>query len=301
MLARPVVAGRTYLLSRRVTQRTFLLRPEAAIIAIYQYLLALAAYRYGIVIHGWITMSNHHHVVFTDVEGNFPEFLTYLHAFMAKCVNRLRGRRENLWATEQPNVVWLVDPEDRFRKLVYLLANPVADGLVDRISDWPGASSLGASLHGTVLRMRRPRGFFRKEGKLPEYIELKAEPLPGYEHLSPKEWTTKLGDTLREVEDSARAARLAAKRRVLGRAAVLEMDPFGSPSTPEARGGLRPFIACANRERRKIELDALDAFHAAYVIAREAWRKRVAGTLFPFATYKMLRLGASAHAAPASV
>lgn len=298
MLARPVVAGRTYLLSRRVTQRTFLLRPEAAIIAIYQFILALAADRYGIVLHGWITMSNHHHVVFTDVQGNFPEFLAYLHALIAKCVNRLRGRRENMWATEQPNVVWLVEADDRFRKLVYLLANPVADRLVDRISDWPGASSLGASLHGTVLRMRRPRGFFRKAGKLPEYIELKAEPLPGYEHLSRTEWTTKLGAALREAEDSARAARLAAKRGVLGRAAVLAMDPFACASTPEPAGGLRPFIACGNRELRELKLRALEEFRAAYLIAREAWRKHVAGTLFPFGTYKMLRLGAYGHTVP---
>ena len=49
----------------------------------------------------------------------------------------------HFWATEQPNAVYLVEPADRFAKLVYLLANPFADHLVDRISDWPGACSLG--------------------------------------------------------------------------------------------------------------------------------------------------------------
>jgi hypothetical protein len=56
---------------------------------------------------------------------------------VAKSINALRGRWENFWATEQPNAVYLVGAEDRFDKLVYLLANPVADHLVERVSDWP--------------------------------------------------------------------------------------------------------------------------------------------------------------------
>ena len=51
--------------------------------------------------------------------------------------------RKNFRATEQPNAVYSVEPADRFAKPIYLLAPPVADHLVDRSSDWPGASSLG--------------------------------------------------------------------------------------------------------------------------------------------------------------
>ena len=142
-LARQVVAGRTYLISRRCTQRQFLLRPDPMTEQIYLYCLGEAAQRYEITLHGFIAMSNHQHLLVRDNHANFPAFLAHLHKMLSKAMNALRRRWENFWATEQPNAVYLVEPADRFAKLVYLLANPFADHLVDRISDWPGACSLG--------------------------------------------------------------------------------------------------------------------------------------------------------------
>src|SRR4051794_23348569 len=78
-LARQVVAGRTYLISRRCTQRQFLLRPEGMVEQIYLYCLGEAAQRYGITVHGFIAMSNHQHLLVRDNQANFPEFLAHLH------------------------------------------------------------------------------------------------------------------------------------------------------------------------------------------------------------------------------
>ena len=102
-VARQVVVGRTYLISRRCTQRQLLLRPDTTVEQIYLYCLGEAVQRYGITLHGFIAMSNHQHLVVRDNRPNFPEFLARLHKMIAKAMNALRGRWENFWATEQPS------------------------------------------------------------------------------------------------------------------------------------------------------------------------------------------------------
>src|SRR5262245_22444980 len=111
-LARQVISGRTYLISRRCTQRQFLLRPEPIVEQIYLYCLGEAAQRFDITLHGFIAMSNHQHLVIRDNRANFPDFLAHLHKMISKAMNALRGRWENFWATEQPNAVYLVESED---------------------------------------------------------------------------------------------------------------------------------------------------------------------------------------------
>jgi len=46
-LPRPVIAGETILITRRCTQRQFLLRPSSAVNGLIGYCLAVAAERYG--------------------------------------------------------------------------------------------------------------------------------------------------------------------------------------------------------------------------------------------------------------
>ena len=68
-IARQVLAVRTYLLTRRCTQRQLLLRPEGVVEQIFLYCLGEAVARYGITLHGFIAMSNHEHLIVRDNEG----------------------------------------------------------------------------------------------------------------------------------------------------------------------------------------------------------------------------------------
>lgn len=286
-VARQVVAGRTYLMTRRCTQRQLLLRPDACVKQIYLYCLGEAAQRYDITLHGFNALSNHQHLVVRDNRGNFPEFLAHFDKMIAKAMNARLGRWENFWATEQANAVYLVESADRFAKLVYLLANPVADHLVDRISDWPGACSHGLSLSGRTLTVQRPRGFFRPNGKMPDEVTLRIERPDGFEDLSDAEWITKLQDALRVEEDRAREERRIAGRGVLGRKAVLRAEPTDRPRTVEPRRGLRPHVACLDESRRVLELTALVAFR---IMRRAAVDRTLAGerdVVFPFGTYRV--------------
>jgi putative transposase len=87
---------------------------------------------------------------------------------------------------------------------VYLLANPVAADLVDRVAEWPGACSFGMQLSGRTKTVQRPRGFFRTNGAMPETVTLRIERPEGFESLSDEEWAGKLEEAIRGEEERAR-------------------------------------------------------------------------------------------------
>lgn len=245
-------------------------------------------------------MSNHQHLLVRDNNGNLPAFLAHLHKMQAKALNAKWGRWENLWATEQPNAVYLVEAADRLDKLVYLLVNPVAADLVEHVVDWPGACALGEILSGRERIVRRPRGYFREDGPMPDVVTLRAERPQGFEHLTDAEWADSVLAAVRAAESSARAARLAAKRGVLGRKRVLRGEHTEKPRSRARRRQLRPHLACKDPGRRAKELESLCAFRCAYAAALREWLDGELTTVFPPGTYRMVLLGAKGDALSAA-
>ena len=295
---RPIAPGRTYLVSRRCTRREYLLRPDPRTEQIYLYCVGEAAARYGVTLHGWIALSNHHHLVVRDNHGNLPEFLAHLHKLLAKAMNAYRGRWENLFAAEQCSVVYLVEDGDRFDKLVYLLCNAVSDHLVERVAEWPGACSLAQHLSGLPKTVQRPTGYFRKDGPMPEHVTLRAERLDGFEHLSDEAWCAKIRDAVREEEQRARAERAKRGMHVLGAKRIRRASITDRPSTLERRRVLRPCVACRNKDVRVAELVALKTFRAEHRAARLRLAAGERDVVFPFGTYRFARMGVRCAAAP---
>jgi putative transposase len=91
-LPRRVLPNRTYLITRRCSERRFFLRPDPQITWIFEYLLAVACERHGVELHGFVCMSNHYHLVVTDHNARLPEFQQYLNSLLARAVNCARGR-----------------------------------------------------------------------------------------------------------------------------------------------------------------------------------------------------------------
>jgi REP element-mobilizing transposase RayT len=145
------------MLTRRTSQRQFLLRPDDEVNEAFLYILADAVRRYGIGLLGTCVESNHHHTVFHDPLGKAVEFYEHLHKLVAKSVNALRGRWEHFWSADPPSLVALVDARDVLDKLVYCLTNPVKDFLVERVHHWPGVNTLARLLAGKPLVCPRPR------------------------------------------------------------------------------------------------------------------------------------------------
>jgi putative transposase len=287
---RPIFPDQTYFVSRRCTQRQFLLRPTDETQKIYEYCLAEAAARFDVGVIAWLAMSNHHHLVVHDRRGNLPAFLAHLHKMLAKVLNQHWGRWENLFAAEPPCITRCVDIGDAIDKVVYLLANPVVDHLVDRCLAWPGASSF-PFLDGRTKVIPRPLEFFRQNGVMPELVTLRSETPPGWGGSS-DQWAETVRERVAAAETAARDERRVTGRTIMGRAAVKRISAFDSPDTKPPRRNLRPCIACKNTERRVDALVALKRFREAY---RRAWEAFVAGareTVFPAGTYFMRLLGA---------
>ena len=172
MQPRQVLPNQFYMITRRCTQRQFLLRPDAATNNGFTYYMIEAAQRCAVDVVLPCALSNHYHAVIFDRSGRYPEFIEHFHKMFARSQNALRGRWENLWSSEQASVVRLVGREDVMNKLVYTAANPVQDHLVDRVHHWPGVHGLGALLAGRPLRAMRPLHFFRPDGPMPETVEM---------------------------------------------------------------------------------------------------------------------------------
>ncbi|HSD85891.1 MAG TPA: hypothetical protein VLB44_00195, partial [Kofleriaceae bacterium] len=148
------------------------MRPDPETNNAFTYLLAEAAKRFDIQIILPAMISNHHHSALHDPHGREVGFREHFHKMMAKSQNALRGRWENMWATEEPSVVEVTTVEDLLEKLVYIATNPVKDGLVDKVHHWPGPNFVQALISGKPMKATRPKHFFREDGTMPEEIEL---------------------------------------------------------------------------------------------------------------------------------
>ena len=290
---RQILPGQFYLVTRRCTQRQFLLRPDETTTQIFLFTLGEAAARFGVELIAWHASSNHYHAVLYDPDGKLPLFLERFHKLCARALNARWKRWENFWAAEATCAVRLIEDADVLDKVTYALANPVADHLVDRVFDWPGANSLRytAAVPRTVT-VARPKIFFREAGPLPQSVTLVVDAPPA--HRSDRgAWAERVDAAIRDKEHAAREARLATGARVAGRRRILAASAFDKPTTHEPRGNLRPHIACLNRERRIRELMALRRFRAAHAEARRWFADGQRDVLFPAGTFQMrVRFGA---------
>jgi REP element-mobilizing transposase RayT len=276
-LPREVIPGRFYMITRRCTQRQFLLHPDAETNNAFLYCLAEAAQRCNITVLLTCAMSNHHHTVIFDRDGTVPAFTEHFHKLLAKCQNAWRGRWENLWASEQACVVHLVDPADVMRKLVYVATNPVKDRLVEKVHHWPGVNGLAALLGGHILHATRPRHFFRPNGPMPAAVTLTFALPPEFGDPAP------LLDALRAqvaaTEAAVAAERMRTGARVLGRRTILRQSWRSCPASQEPRRNLRPRIAARSQWARIEAIHRNREFLAAYRDARARW---LGGAVVPF-------------------
>jgi len=281
---RQVLPGATYLVTRRCTQRQFLLRPSRTTNEILLYCLARAAALYGIELHAYCFLSNHYHLVLTDPRAQLPEFMRYLNEHTARALNASYGRWEALWASGTYSAVRLVDLDDVIEKVAYTLANPVAAGLVERGERWPGLWSHPRDIGGPAMEAPRPvGGFFRPNGPTPERSELRVIPPPALEDEAG--YRAAVVAALRRHEEAAVGAIHGRGERFLGRRGVLNQSPTATPATLEKRHGLNPRIAAQDRWKRMEALVRLREFIADYRAALESFCAGLPSVVFPVGTY----------------
>jgi putative transposase len=243
---RCVLPGVTTMITRRCSERRFFLLPEPKVTQIFEYLLGMLAKKYGIAIHAYVAMSNHYHLVVTDIEGRLPDFQRDLNSMLARALNCHWGRWEAFWDRDSYSGVELLEDQDVISKMAYTLANPVKARLVGRVGDWEGATSAKMGF-GQRRWIRRPEKFFSEA--MPEEVELVLTRPAGFEGM---------GDA--EVLELVRAdvARREAAHRKAGNVArmwrVLKQKWWECPKSFDPRRQLRPTVAGKNKWAR---IDAL--------------------------------------------
>ena len=282
---RQIIPGQYYMLTRRCTQRQFLLRPDATTSNIFTYCLAVAAQRYEIDVLLAVAESNHHHTVIFDRHGRCPRFIEHFHKLFARCQNARFGRWENLWSSDEPSVTRLLSRDTVIAKLVYAASNPVKDLLVERATQWPGVNSYRELLSGKPMHAHRPRHFFRPDGAMPKAVTLRLA-IPA-DLGTPAEVRAEVRAGVAAVEHERRAHRAATGARIVGRRQLQKESWRRSPSSREPRRGLRPRFAGPAAERIAALVDYRH-FLAAYRVARTEW---LGGNrpAFPAGTYWLAR------------
>jgi REP element-mobilizing transposase RayT len=282
---RCVVPGTTYLVSRRCTQREFLLKPSALTNLIFKFVLAVVAARYGVLIHAVCVMSNHFHLVLTDPRANLPDFSRLLDGVVAKALNALYGRWENFWAPFSYSAVALVSPEDIIEKVAYTLANPVTAGLVEHGREWPGVWSDPRSLGQPGELVERPGHYFAKDGSMPERAELVFSAPPGFK--SADAFRAQLIGRVNELEQQAAAERKTNGVEALGARRVLKQRHTDRPARGEPRRVLNPRVAARDKWKRIETLGRLVGFLDSHREALLRFWRGERNVVFPRGTYLM--------------
>jgi putative transposase len=279
-IPRRVIPGETYLVTRRCHQRTFRLRPSPETNRIFLYALALAAEKTGVVVHAVCVMSNHHHLVVTDVRGVLPDFLRELHRTVAKTLNAFQGEWDSLWSSEATNVVRLGDAGDVVRKMAYVVTNPVEAGLVASPADWPGVNVWGER----EMAVERPDDYFAPTGTAPEKLVLRVR-LPASANTSDALFRVRLDAAIAaRIEEAHRSVTSAGRSFSTSEAAVATSTTVRAESY-EVRRSLVPTVAAADPDVRKALLRVRHAFLTAYQNALALWRRGVRDVLFPHGTW----------------
>ncbi len=291
---RQILQGSTYLITRRTLRRHFLLRPDSEMREIIVYLLAVCAEQHGIRVHAFCAMSTHLHIVLTDPLGVLPRFLECFHRLVGLCTKVLRKWEGPLWDHAQTSVVRLETTEAVVDKIGYVLANPVASGLVRYAHEWPGAKSRVNELGGGRVRAARPRVYLDADrARWPDAAVVELALPSDVRGRDAGVWRDAVKASVAEHEARGRAEVAASGRSFLGARRAERISPYDRATTVEADRERNPTFAvgavigaCARA------VQALRAFRGAYDAAMARWRTGVRETVFPAGTWWMARVHA---------
>ena len=287
---RHVVPGTAYLITRRVLRRHFLLRPDAAVTRVLLYTLAVSARRYGVQVHALCAMSTHLHLVVTDVEGVLPRFLQFFHRIVALSIKVLRKWEGPVWDHEATSVVRLLTREAMVEKIAYVLANPVAAGIVRHAREWPGAQVDVSMIGRGALGAKRPPGYLDPQN--PQWPEQAALPIhlpPGIGQDEAEGFRHAVAAELERQEEAARREVQRRGLRFLGAERARTVSPYERATSFEALRARNPTFAVGREQGRawREAAAAVRAFRASYREALERWCAGVRSAVFPAGTWWM--------------
>jgi len=271
--------------------RSFRFLPTAAVVQLLWFVLAVVVRRYGIALHEVFWLSNHVHLVLTDVHGNLPDFMRDLNSLVSRGLNALRGSTGSN-VEKGYNIVTPADDEKVIDHCVYSLLNACAAHLVEHVGEWAGVSSFaldygkpmiierpqaglwknaraGKRTHAKRGRGSRGRERFRGRTKMPERIELELVRPPISPDLRDDELRALIRERVEAGELVLIGERAEKKKKVLGMKRVLDQSWSDTPSTSRILFETTPRVSARSKWARIETLGRRLAFEAQYTAARD--------------------------------
>ncbi len=264
--------SRYWFVTDRIADELFLLRPDPVLNAAILVALCAAIAATGVGVVAFVVMGNHWHLVLrtTDDPTSLSRFMQLLKSSVALAVNEERDRHGPVWG-DRYHAQPILDDESLLARMLYVLMNPVAAGIVATADEYPGLSSLEANV-----------GIPTACGEVEVPIELP----PQWAELDATELSVQrawIRNELRRREAEAKASRIA---RGLARPKperCLQIDPFGRPPRPDRKPA--PPCFAATELARKAFLEVRRAFVEAFLAASEAFRSGVLDVMFPAGSF----------------
>lgn len=307
---RHIVPGRVCFVTARAVRRMFLFLPKREVVLVFEYLLAVAAREFGVHVHEVLCMSNHFHVLLTDVHGQLPDFMHYFDSLLARSLNACHKSSGSVFEKEYGLVID-TDEDKVIEHAVYTLANPCADHLVRRSRQWPGFSTLHLE-YGQKVRIQRPNvGLWKEEpvsnkrsgrrprckpSRLPDVIEFELVRPPVRRELGDVQLREEVRRMLDERELQLIEERRRAGKDVLGIRHVLAQRWNHSPKEPEELFARKPRVAGSGWAQ---ELQRIREFVVAHARARARFLAGYRNVLWPVGTWLMrVRHGVPCETSP---
>ena len=275
---------------RRTTRRYFLFAPDAQgeTEQNFWYCLAYSAKKHGVEVHAAMLMSNHIHLVITDVRGVAPDFFCELHRLFALCTKARLGWPEEVFNKSRTGQNERVSNAAIIGGIAYAITNPCAAGLVRRASEWPGARTSAADLGRRVIEAKRPKHFFRSKN-WPETIELPITiPAPLLAEFEPDEVRRLVAEAVKAREADVLSEAKRSGRRFLGTRRAQRVHHTTRANGWEEFGSLNPrFAAAGDGERARATIERNRRFNEDYEAALERFNGGNRDAVFPAGTWWM--------------
>lgn len=304
-----IVRGMKFYVTVRAVNRSYRLVPKRKVREAIHFALAVKLEEFRnagkLALHEFEFMSNHYHLLGTDITGCLPDFVQQLNSLIARELNALRGIGGKNFEPGY-SLVQIVGDERVAEHAVYTLANPVAAFLVAKSKHWRGVSSLkmkygvpvevskpkfglwsGKNAHAKRAKSKRSgRARYAGRSKLPQAAELVIDRPDIMPHLSDTQLREFILAELDKRELQIAEERRRQGKQVVGRRRAESVHFLALPGSEEmfARN---PNVSGTHREERQALLEVREAFLEAYRVARRAFLAGDRDVEFPYGTWLM--------------
>ena len=253
--------------------------------------------RYKMELYALAIEGNHVQFPARFPKANRAHFMRDFNSSIARAVPRYQPSHGGgrFWKRRY-SAEYLPGNEDIEEQFFYTVLQPVQDGLIDQISDYPGYNCFEDAISGRarVFKSVRWKEYndarrWKKKVSIEKFTdehELSFTRLPGYEELTPEAYARTMREKLKER--TKRIIEGRGSKKALGREALKRVKPGSLPQHTKTSSinDHRPRILSKDPERRKKGKAWYFSIYFKYREVSEKYRNGDPLVKFPDGTYK---------------